>query len=152
MLQLQKQSMPTLLLNITPGNLWVQNYLPPYFRTYQRAAWALCPQQSKVCTVNTFGLEDSQWLVGCGGCGLVSGAWWLFIHKPGGNCKWKHRHLSACTFQRSHCAAFTWGAAGRAGVRRRRRVYNLNSKNLERKSTGEEMWEYLCHWNSHHLT
>lgn len=52
----------------------------------------------KVCTVNTYWLEDSQWLVGCGGCGLVSGACRLFIHKPGGNCKWKHRHLPADTF------------------------------------------------------
>lgn len=35
----------------------------------------------------------------CRGCGLVSGAWRLFIHKPGGNCKWKHRHLTAYTIK-----------------------------------------------------
>lgn len=80
--------------------VWFQGYpFSPYFRTYRWVAQAHGPQWSKVCTESTFWLEDSQWLVCCRGCGLVSGARWLFIHKPGGNCKWEHRHLPAHAFK-----------------------------------------------------
>lgn len=106
----------------------------------------------KVCTVNTHGLEDSQWLVGCGGCGLVSGAWRLFIHKPGGNCKWKHRHLPADTFNDHIVLFFCKRAAGRGGCASAASTmrfvflwegkYNLNS-NMKTNIRGE-MQDHLC--------
>lgn len=70
---------------------------------------------AEVCTVNTFGLEAGQWLAGsCGGCGPVSGAGRLFIHKPGGNCKMKRQTSSSPDTFNDHTVQLLHpGAAGR---------------------------------------